>query len=95
MEDLKRNIIDGVCREYQVTESELFGNRRYQPVAEARQMAMWILRRRALFSVREIGRIFNRTHPTACYSIGLINARLKFDKQLKQRYSNIHQQIGC
>lgn len=94
METLKRNIIESVCREYCVTETELLGSRRYQPLAEARQLAMWLLRRRGLLYVRDIGRIFNRSYPTACYSIELINTRLKFDKQLKQHCENIRQQLN-
>lgn len=66
-------IIDFVCAHYGVTPDELMARDRHKSVVEARQIAIWLCRRRLRMSFPELGRAFgNRDHTTcmsACHRI--------------------------
>jgi chromosomal replication initiator protein len=62
-----------VLRSYAVTHHEIIGKSRRQPVARARQVAMFLARRLTLASLNEIGAYFGgKTHTTVIFAVNKI-----------------------
>lgn len=72
----KRDVIDAVCDYYDIEKTELMGNKRPQEVVNARQIGMYILRKKTSLSLSKIAQVFNRDHTTVIHSINKINGYL-------------------
>ena len=70
-------IISQVCKFYSVDEVVLRGTKKNKGVAEARQMAMYMIRQMTNLSLPDIGREFNRDHSTVLHSIRKVETALK------------------
>ncbi|MFM7013542.1 MAG: chromosomal replication initiator protein DnaA [Actinomycetota bacterium] len=63
------DIIAEVAKYYSITPSDLFGSSRQQAVAQARQIAMYLIREQTNLSLPKIGQLFgNRDHTTVMYA---------------------------
>ena len=63
------DIISEVSKYYSITPSDLFGSSRQQAVAQARQIAMYLIREQTNLSLPKIGQLFgNRDHTTVMYA---------------------------
>lgn len=78
-------IIRSVCEVYRITPELLLGRKRWQPVAEARQMAMTILSHRGLSSTRA-GQLFKRDHGTILHAVKATTDRLQVDRHARARW---------
>ena len=56
--------LDCVAKTYGVTVDDLIGISRKQPIAQARQMAMYVLLQNPRASMVQVGKLFNRQHST-------------------------------
>lgn len=70
-------IIDTVCKKYGVLPDELKSKTKTNSIANARQIAMYILRKTTDLSLPKIGKVFNRDHSTAISSINKIENEIK------------------
>ena len=70
-------IISQVCKFYSVDEVVLRGSQRTRGIAEARQMAMYLVRKLTNLSLPDIGQEFNRDHATVLHGIRKVEASLK------------------
>jgi len=70
-------IISQVCKFYNVDEIVLRGSLRNKGTAEARQVAMYLVRQLTNLSLPEIGQQFARDHTTVLHSINKVDAELK------------------
>ena len=70
-------IISQVCKFYNVDESVLRSTQRNKGVAEARQIAMYLIRKLTNLSLPDIGKEFNRDHSTVLYAIRKTEVALK------------------
>ncbi len=70
-------IISQVCKFYNVDEIILRGSQRTKNVAEARQIAMYLIRKLTNLSTPDIGREFAKDHTTVLHSIGKVEKELK------------------
>lgn len=61
-------LIDRVCKHFGVTRAQLIGRDRHAHVAQARQVAAWLLRQRG-FSYPAIGQELKQDHTTVMYSV--------------------------
>ena len=61
-------IITQVCKFYNVDESVLRGTQKNKGTAEARQMAMYLIRKLTNLSLPDIGKEFGRDHSTVIHS---------------------------
>jgi chromosomal replication initiator protein len=61
-------IIEAVCRYYQLTKSDIIGSSRVKAVAMARQIAMYLCREMTDLSLPKIGELFGRDHTTVMYA---------------------------
>ncbi len=70
-------IISQVCKFYNVDEIILRGSQRTKNVAEARQIAMYLIRKLTNLSLPDIGQEFAKDHTTVLYSIEKVEKELK------------------
>ncbi|MBQ3486903.1 MAG: chromosomal replication initiator protein DnaA, partial [Clostridia bacterium] len=70
-------IITQVCKFYNIDESVLRGTQKTKGVAEARQVAMYLIRKLTNLSLPDIGDQFGRDHATVLYSIRKVDASIK------------------
>ena len=78
-------IIEEVGRHLKVTGPELLGKRRTKKVAQARQVAMYLLMYELEMSPTQVGRLLGgRDHATVIHGAGKINGEINEDPQLRQ-----------
>ena len=70
-------IISQVCKFYNVDEAILRGSQRTKNVAEARQIAMYLIRKLTNLSLPDIGVEFAKDHTTVLHSIRKVESDLK------------------
>ena len=69
-------IINQVCKFYSVDESVLRGTLKNKGTAEARQVAIYLIRKLTNLSTPEIGKELNKDHSTVLYSINKVEQAL-------------------
>ena len=70
-------IISQVCKYYSIDEAVLPGTLENKGTTEARQMAIYLIRKLTNLSLPDIGKEFNRDHSTVLYAIRKVEASLK------------------
>ena len=70
-------IISQVCKFYSVEESTLRGSQKSKGIAEARQVAMYLIRKLTNLSLPDIGKEFGKDHSTVLYNIRKVEMALK------------------
>jgi chromosomal replication initiator protein len=70
-------IISQVCKFYSVEESVLRGSQKTKGSAEARQVAMYLIRKLTNLSLPDIGKEFGKDHSTVIYNIRKVELALK------------------
>ena len=70
-------IISQVCKFYSVDEEKLRGTLKNKGTAEARQVAMYLIRKLTNLSLPDIGKEFARDHSTVLYAIRKVEVALK------------------
>ena len=70
-------IISQVCKFYSVDETLLRGTLKNKGTAEARQVAMYLIRHLTKLSLPDIGKEFDRDHSTVLYAIRKVEVALK------------------
>jgi chromosomal replication initiator protein len=77
-------IISQVCKFYSVEESVLRGSQKTKGIAEARQVAMYLIRKLTNLSLPDIGKEFGKDHSTILYSIRKVEVALKGGNETMQ-----------
>lgn len=78
-----REIINAVCKHYDVTAFDLMSQRRTKDISLPRQVAMYFCRKLTPHSFAEIGRRFGgRDHSTALHATQKIEGLLGYDMRL-------------
>nr|MBQ8243657.1 chromosomal replication initiator protein DnaA [Oscillospiraceae bacterium] len=70
-------IISQVCKFYNVDEVVLRGTQKNKGTAEARQVAMYLIRKLTNLSLPDIGKEFAKDHSTVLYAIRKVEVALK------------------
>ena len=70
-------IIGQVCKFYRIEESVLRGTLKNKGTSEARQVAIYLIRKLTNLSLPDIGKEFNKDHTTMMYAIKKMEAALK------------------
>ena len=88
-------IISQVCKFYSVDESILRGSQKNKGTAEARQVAVYLIRKLTNLSTPEIGKELNKDHSTILYSIKKVETALKtgddnLQNHIRDITANIH-----
>jgi chromosomal replication initiator protein len=93
--ELQRDVIlKAVCEWYSISREKIMEQKRKREVVEARQVAMYLLRRRTHMTLVEIGDFFNgRDHTTVVHSIqkirDLSDSYPDFKNKIEQMLANI------
>ncbi len=83
-------IIEEVCKFYSIEDEALRGQSRGGKILQARQVAMYLIRRMTSLSLKEIGQEFgNRDHGTVHSSIKKIENNMKIDLELGEIIKDI------
>ena len=77
-------VISQVCKFYSIDESVLRGTLKKKNVAEARQMAMYLIRNLTNLSLPDIGKEFGRDHSTVLYAIRRVETAIKAKDKVTQ-----------
>jgi chromosomal replication initiator protein len=81
-------IVRIVCDVYRVTPKLLLGRERWQPLVEARQIAMVIVRNRGM-TYQRTGKMFDRDHGTIIHACRNIANRIETDRHAKARWEYV------
>ena len=87
-------IISHVCKFYNLDENTLRGTQKTKRTAEARQVAVYLIRKLTNLSTPDIGKEFNRDHTTILHSINKIEDALSSDDALKDVIRSITDNIN-
>lgn len=79
-------IISQVCKFYNVDETTLRGTLKNKGTAEARQVAIYLIRKLTNLSTPDIGKEFNRDHSTILHSINKVENTLKSGDETLQTH---------
>jgi len=87
-------IIEEVSQQFKVSVSELLGKGRRKNLAQARQVAMYLLTSELEMSPTDVGRLLgDRDHSTVIHGAGKINGEINEDNQLRQEVLTIKEAI--
>ncbi len=88
-------IVGEVCRQFQVTRTELTSPARAARVTLPRHVAMYLCRRHTDAPLNVIGREFGgRDHSTVVHALGAIETRLRQDAELRATVSLLEARLG-
>ena len=88
-------IISQVCKFYSIDETTIRGTEKTRGTAEARQVAVYLVRKLTNLSSPDIGKVFNKDHSTILYSINKVESMLKSgDENLKNHIRDITANIN-
>ena len=88
-------IISQVCKFYSVDETILRGTLKSKGIAEARQVAIYLIRKLTNLSTPDIGKELNKDHSTVLYSINKVEKALKAgDSDLQNHIRDITANIN-
>ena len=93
-EDRVELIIDTTCRFFGVGREEFFSSSRRKELSLSRQIVMYLLRKLANKSLKEISRIFNKQHSTVVYNIKSLEKKLSKDAGLRLRLDYLIKEIS-
>ncbi len=82
-------IVGEVARSYNVSEADIYSNRKTQQLALARQVAMYIVKEMTDLTYQAIGDHFGRDHTTVLYNVKKIENFLKDRPYEKEMVDNI------
>jgi len=89
-----QQIIDAVCRFYEVRRADLENRRRNREVVIPRQMAMYLLREESGLSLSQIGQeLGGRDHTTVLHACTKVAAQIEEDEQLRRELLAIREAI--
>jgi chromosomal replication initiator protein len=87
-------IVEATAREFRVDPRELLARGRRAPVAQARQVAMFLARELTDHSLPEIGRgIGGRNHSTVLHAVNSVSASLGSDPTVRKAVDNLRRQL--
>ena len=88
-------IISQVCKFYSVEEEKLRGTQKTKGISEARQVAMYLIRKLTNLSLPDIGKEFAKDHSTVLYAIRKVEVALKSgDENLQNNIRDITANIN-
>ena len=88
-------VINQVCKFYSVDEPTLRGTQRNRGTVEARQVAVYLMRKLTNLSSTEIGEVLNKDHATILYSVKQVEQKLaKNDTDMQNHIRDITANIN-
>ncbi len=94
MNEAESNILQAVAGEYGVTVDEIISRSRLRDIAEARQMAMYLIRKVLDYTPGRIGEAIGRNRVTVICAIQKIAGLASVDKRTQRHLANLHGALG-
>jgi chromosomal replication initiator protein len=90
-----QKVLEVVCRYYNVSHQAITGKSRAKPVAEARHIAMYLLREDGELALKQIGLLLgHRDHSTVIHGVQKVSHQLIADPKLGAQISDLRTQIS-
>ena len=86
-------IIDIVCKFYDIKKEDVLARKRTKNIAEARQVAMYLITEYISMPLDSVGNIFGKDHATVIYAKNKIVEDMKKSKKLEIQINDIKQMI--
>ena len=84
------DILEKVCRHYQVSQQNIFSKSRKRSLVQVRQVSMYLAQKYTKMPASRIGQLIgNRDHSTVIHSCNAIEQRIKTDKAFSDEISSI------
>lgn len=90
-----QEVIDTVAANLHVDAQLMLGRSHTKNIAQARQIAMYLLCEICGQSTTAVGRIFNRDHSTVVYAIGKVKEKMASDTVVREVVSKLSEQFNC
>ena len=88
-------IVEYICRYYDVDEEQVRGQGRKRDLMEARQTAMYLIRRMTNLSLNDIGKEFgDRDHTTVLHSLDQVEKKMRSDPAYAEKVKEITTNIN-
>lgn len=93
---LCRRVTTLIAKQFALPASELRSKSRRQAVADARGLAMYLIRRLTAISYADVGRLFgNRDHTTVLHACRKVESQLSQDSNLRRMIDELVMQLGA
>ena len=80
-------IIDAISQHYHIPRDQILGKRRSKPIAQARQMTMYMLRTELELSLPQVGILIGgRDHTTVLYACNKLSQLIEEDADIRRSY---------
>ena len=86
-------IIDIVCKFYNVKKDEILARKRTKQIAEARQIAMYLITEFINIPLESVGNIFGKDHATVIYAKNKVQDDMKKSKKLEVQINDLKHMI--
>lgn len=86
-------IVEIVCKFYGVKKEELLARKRTKNIAEARQIAMYLITEYLNIPLESVGNIFGKDHSTVIYAKNKVAEDIKKSKKLEVQINDLKQMI--
>ena len=86
-------IVEIVCKFYGVKKEELLARKRTKNIAEARQIAMYLITEYLNIPLESVGNIFGKDHSTVIYAKNKVAEDIKKSKKLEIQINDLKQMI--
>lgn len=86
-------IVEMVCKFYGVKKEELLARKRTKNIAEARQIAMYLITEYLNIPLESVGNIFGKDHSTVIYAKNKVAEDIKKSKKLEVQINDLKQMI--
>lgn len=87
------SVIDATCAVCGIDGKDFYGRKRTRDIVVAREMVVYILRRRFGLSLRDIGKAINRDHATVLNLLYNFSYDLKTTEGMRKKYGAIVDRI--
>jgi chromosomal replication initiator protein len=87
-------ILDATAQEFGLESTELKGKSRRQPIARARQVAMYLARDLTEHTPDKIGTVFDRDRTTVNHAVKQIDAAVKSDGLVRNSVNNLRRRLA-
>lgn len=87
------HILDSVCKFYNIKKEELLARKRTKEIAQARQVAMYLISDMLSMPLAAIGNIFGKDHATVIYAKSKISEDMQKNKKFATEINDLKQMV--
>lgn len=89
------DIVEMVATHYGLSSDDIRGKKRDRQTAEARGVAMYLIRKRMKITYPKIGEYFSRDHSFVIYYSQKVEQRIRSDNDFKDYIHNINEKLNA